>query len=67
MEEQKYNRIEVTVRRSQPSEDNNNLLVKIGNYNSEPRKLEKISKTWVGANHIKLLYRINEHSNHSPT
>ena len=45
MEEQKYNRIEVTVRRSQPSEDNNNLLVKIGNYDSEPRKLKKnISK-----------------------
>ena len=67
MEEQKYNRIEVTVRRSQPSEDNNNLLVKIGNYDSEARKLKKISQSWVGANHIKLLYRIKEHSNHSPT
>ena len=44
MEEQKYNRIEVTVRRSQLSEDNNNLLVKIGNYVSEPRKLKKYLK-----------------------
>ena len=67
MEEQKYNRIEVTVRRSQPSEDNNNLLVKIGNYDSEARKLKKISQTWVGGNRIKVLYRIKEHSNHSPT